>query len=228
MLKVAAARIGVPFETYQSLTSSGLKWCGGCREWHILDDFGRDANRASGIAATCLTSRRVPAREGAPSLVQRREQRALGRSWCRGCEEWLPAVDVTEQGACKPCVNAEYRQRYAANPEPIRQRVYARKRGLEPIPVWWALDRIEAFGGLCAYGCGDPGDTWDHIWPVSRGGQSTTGNLVPASRSCNSSKHARNPWPWVVKGFDAFPQQWGDISALALEHNTDDWFEEVA
>lgn len=39
----------------------------------------------------------------------------------------------------------------------------------------------------CTY-CGGPGGTADHVIPISRGGFHTEGNLVPACRSCNSSK----------------------------------------
>jgi 5-methylcytosine-specific restriction endonuclease McrA len=227
-LKAAATRVGVSFEVYSALVDSGLKWCHGCQDWHLLDDFGNDANRTSGVAARCLPSRRVPARENSPGIAERRTQGALGLAWCRGCKAWLPVSKVTDQGACRPCTNAEDRQRYAANPEPYRARTNARKRGLEPIPTWWAYDRLERFGGLCAYGCGRPADTWDHIWPVSRGGLSTPGNLVPADRSCNSRKKAKDPAPWIDKGAAAFPMEWLDIADLAIQHNTDEWLEGAA
>jgi len=40
---------------------------------------------------------------------------------------------------------------------------------------------------ICFY-CGSKANTVDHVVPLSRGGQHAEGNLVPACRSCNSSK----------------------------------------
>lgn len=45
------------------------------------------------------------------------------------------------------------------------------------------------FNQSCAYcGCPDCKLTMDHVIPVSRGGQNTKDNIVPACRSCNSKK----------------------------------------
>ncbi len=46
------------------------------------------------------------------------------------------------------------------------------------------------FGGRCAY-CGSPNaNTMDHVVPISKGGLHTLLNVVPACKSCNSSKKA--------------------------------------
>jgi len=101
--------------------------------------------------------------------------------------------------------------------------VYARKRALDAIPGWLVEDKRADFDGLCAYGCGRAGTTNDHIWPVSRGGKSRPANIVPACRSCNSRKRDSDPLTWVERGLNAFPSQWEDLIALALEHGTDEW-----
>lgn len=44
----------------------------------------------------------------------------------------------------------------------------------------------------CAY-CGEYGNTVDHIFPYSRGGKNSWGNLVTACRSCNGKKADRTP-----------------------------------
>lgn len=44
----------------------------------------------------------------------------------------------------------------------------------------------------CAY-CGKFGNTVDHIFPASRGGQNTWGNLVTACKRCNGFKRDRTP-----------------------------------
>jgi 5-methylcytosine-specific restriction endonuclease McrA len=61
---------------------------------------------------------------------------------------------------------------------------------------WWS-DRVAK--GICHY-CGGifpPADlTMDHIVPISRGGKSTRGNLVPACKECNNRKKYLLPMEW--------------------------------
>lgn len=62
-----------------------------------------------------------------------------------------------------------------------------------------ALDFVRMqrrYGGLCAY-CGEqPGDTRDHVLPVTRGGSDSIGNILPACAPCNSSKGTRLLAEW--------------------------------
>ena len=61
---------------------------------------------------------------------------------------------------------------------------------------WWK-NRIGR--GLCHY-CGGmfPPDelTMDHIVPITRGGTSTRGNIVPACKECNNKKKYLLPLEW--------------------------------
>lgn len=150
---------------------------------------------ASGRVRTRVYHRK---RTDRPGTQERRRQRALGFAWCRGCEKWLQIADVARQGACQPCLNAEYRERYALDGEAIRRRVYARKRSIEPMPIVGGEYLIEQFEGVCAY-CPDPSSTWDHIIPVAAGGQTVPGNIVPACGSCNSSKCDSEVFEWLVR-----------------------------
>ncbi len=63
---------------------------------------------------------------------------------------------------------------------------------------WW---KRRCAKGVCGY-CGrptPPGDlTMDHIVPVSRGGRSTKGNVVPACKSCNTRKKELLPMEWAA------------------------------
>jgi hypothetical protein len=47
-------------------------------------------------------------------------------------------------------------------------------------------------GSPCHY-CGKPADTWDHVWPKSKGGTGERANLVPACQPCNQAKADREP-----------------------------------
>jgi len=56
----------------------------------------------------------------------------------------------------------------------------------------------EQFEGACAY-CPSPATTWDHVMPVSRGGRTAPGNIVPACHSCNSSKNDSDVFEWLER-----------------------------
>ncbi len=49
--------------------------------------------------------------------------------------------------------------------------------------------------------------TMDHIVPISRGGRSTQGNLVPACKSCNEQKRSLTAVEWqdYLEGFKSRP-----------------------
>jgi len=61
---------------------------------------------------------------------------------------------------------------------------------------WWK-ERIAR--GVCHY-CGNsfpPTElTMDHVVPITRGGRSTRGNLVPACKECNNRKKYLLPMEW--------------------------------
>lgn len=61
---------------------------------------------------------------------------------------------------------------------------------------WW-LNKIQA--GVCYY-CrrkvGRENLTMDHVVPLSRGGRSKKGNIVPACKKCNSKKKYMLPLEW--------------------------------
>lgn len=132
-----------------------------------------------------------------PGTQERRQRFAFGQRWCRGCEAWRPVAAVGKQGVCKKCANAEYRRHYATNPHAIRARNHGRARGVEAIPPEAALV-AEIFDDRCAY-CGGPRETWDHIIPVSKGGVTEPGNIVPACRRCNSSKRDSDLCAWLQR-----------------------------
>ena len=62
--------------------------------------------------------------------------------------------------------------------------------------AWWAR-RIEK--GICRY-CGRhvgrANLTMDHVVPLSRGGRSKKGNIVPACKECNNKKKYLLPIEW--------------------------------
>ena len=64
---------------------------------------------------------------------------------------------------------------------------------------WWQKKISE---GICHY-CGgkfDPKDiTMDHIVPISRGGKSVKGNIVPSCKKCNTNKKYYTPAELILR-----------------------------
>lgn len=99
-----------------------------------------------------------------------------------------------------------YNQKYAKeHPDYFREATHkrnARKKELEASLTVEEWEETKAFfNGECAY-CGKKLDnpTQDHVVPLSAGGGYTAGNIVPACKSCNSSKHT-NEWLSWYRGY---------------------------
>lgn len=78
-----------------------------------------------------------------------------------------------------------------------KQRRHSRQKGLKSTFTHneW-LEAIDAFDGLCAY-CGEDKElTRDHFIPVTSDGEFTVENIIPACRSCNSSKNNTEFFEW--------------------------------
>jgi 5-methylcytosine-specific restriction enzyme A len=62
--------------------------------------------------------------------------------------------------------------------------------------AWW----MRKMGGGACYYCrrkvGRTDLTMDHVVPLSRGGKSTKGNIVPACKECNNKKKYLLPIEW--------------------------------
>ncbi len=61
---------------------------------------------------------------------------------------------------------------------------------------WWAR-KVQP--GRCYYCHGEVGRghlTMDHVVPLSRGGKSKKGNIVPACKECNNKKKSMVPLEW--------------------------------
>lgn len=92
---------------------------------------------------------------------------------------------------------AKTRQWKKQNPAAVSIQRYRRRTNFKNAKAdltaaqWLAIKT--AYRNRCAY-CGMKKSlTQDHIIPVSKGGDHTASNIIPACRSCNSSKGARRP-----------------------------------
>lgn len=61
---------------------------------------------------------------------------------------------------------------------------------------WWEKRIAQGRCHYCGALVGRDALTMDHIVPLSRGGKSTKGNLVPACKACNNKKKYLLPMEW--------------------------------
>jgi len=102
--------------------------------------------------------------------------------------------------------NKERRKAYAAaynkaNPDKANSsamRRYVRKLGApgdHTTDQWLSL--LTSYHGKCVY-CGAKATARDHITPLADGGSNDIENIVPACKSCNSSKRTRPLLVWML------------------------------
>jgi HNH endonuclease len=188
--KVAAKRIGMSFEEYKAKKEAGLKWCTNCKEWHPISDFPKDSSLKMGLSCHCWRSYKN-IKPDRPGTHERREKRKQGLYWCSGCKEWLERDKFGKNinGFCKEHLRQKIRERYHKNPEPAKMWSKKLKELRKPIPKYQREYLIHLFGGKCTY-CGKKPKKlhFDHVIPVSLGGPTKFGNMVPVCQQCNSSK----------------------------------------
>ena len=62
--------------------------------------------------------------------------------------------------------------------------------------AWWSRKVQSGICFYCSSNVGAKNLTMDHIVPLSRGGKSKKGNLVPACKECNNKKKYLLPIEW--------------------------------
>lgn len=58
---------------------------------------------------------------------------------------------------------------------------------------WWQQKTSSGTCHYCGRHVGNNNLTMDHVIPLSRGGRSTKGNLVPCCKKCNTAKQSNLP-----------------------------------
>lgn len=133
--------------------------------------------------------------------LQENKERAneTHRAWQRANPEKVREIEKTKRTRHADRI-AAYMKAYGpkwvkANPEKHRDKArrYRARKLQAPISdltaAQWALLK-EMYNLSCAY-CGERVEvlTQDHVLALSKGGSHTASNVVPACKSCNSSKH---------------------------------------
>lgn len=195
--KIAAKKAGLTVEEYRNLRQSGLKRCTVCKFWHKKNRFGIDKSRCDGLSTKCCQCIMSKCKSG-PGKAERKRMKAAGYAWCKGCKQWLRDCNVS-LGKCRLHHREYERTRYNNDPDYRSERIQhsiSRKRGVDPVPLEGMQRLLEHFRGRCAY-CNNKAESWDHMDPVSLGGMTIPGNIVPCCISCNSSKNNTPLEEWL-------------------------------
>lgn len=109
-------------------------------------------------------------------------------------------VRAYANGLCRKHYDAGRGRRWSDTPEASRLRAKLRRarskgaQGNHTEAEWQAV--LAEFGGGCAY-CPATAETKDHVVPLASGGSHDISNIVPACRSCNSSKQDKKLIVWA-------------------------------
>lgn len=136
-------------------------------------------------------------RDGLIKAQRRAEIAALPERMCVICGEHFQPRRVEAVTCSRPCGRRRDVELNSSNwNHKRRARLNASPDSVGVSPRDWARE-LRRMAGACFY-CGDvsPKLTMDHVVPVSRGGRHALGNVVPACRRCNASKHDDTVMEW--------------------------------
>lgn len=109
-----------------------------------------------------------------------------------------------------------------ANRRGAHMRRMSIKQAVTPLSLSDWENCLGTFNESCSY-CGKKTEdiTQDHFTPVSKGGEYSKGNVVPACRSCNSSKSNNDFFDWYPKQkFYSAVREKKIIKYLGIKENT--------
>lgn len=174
-----------------------MRICQTCEKDLENSAFKRDSRTRDGFSKVCLSCR--AARLGL--TVREYEYRLLINGNGISHSHTVRDQEMTKRWKSihPEDVKKHAKQYLLRNPDYWRFRTNKRKAYLSNTTenIFSEKDRRQLlleFDGCCAY-CGVKPDKleMDHIIPLSRGGQHTKSNIVPACFNCNRSKGARTP-----------------------------------
>lgn len=107
-----ARALGMDLEVYLARLAGGEKWCGACRRWQPVAEFGRDASRGDGLTATCRVARNGHPDHDTPTNRPRGRRYAPGRDGdtkqARQRANHLVAIGILPDPNTVPCVDCRH------------------------------------------------------------------------------------------------------------------------
>ena len=146
-----------------------MKACTRCKAVKDFSAFYKDSRLRSGLASRCKEC-----------------SAELGKEWF--------AKNAERSRETNKLWQMNNREKYRNNEQKRR----ARKRQAGEFVVT-ANEMRSLYGRPCFY-CGSTAQiTVDHVLPIARGGRHSIGNLIPACKPCNMSKHKKTIMEWKVR-----------------------------
>lgn len=178
------------------------KVCSKCKVEQPVSEFSENRNTADGLQYVCKNCTKSYYKQ---YIFANKEQiREKKKQYCAGHKEESREYNKQYRAEHKEYLRKTDSARKKNHPE--AKRVYeqsrrARKAGLARTltPMQWK-SILDAFLGQCAY-CGSVDKTLhqEHFISLYSGGEYTHDNIIPACKSCNSSKNARDFFTWYPK-----------------------------
>src|ERR1700730_7659119 len=173
------------------------KFCPRCRESKDISAFGKNRSRCDGLASYCKECYRPYAKDATARYRQTPKGQAAytARIASGAAAEALRRFQKTPKGrAYHKAWNPERRREISR--EGTRRHWHRRRDLVANLKQTEWQATLTYFDGRCAY-CGALGRMHqDHFIPVTKGGGYTVTNILPACKSCNSSKNDSDPKDW--------------------------------
>lgn len=181
--------------------SQDMCHCSRCEQWLPRDSFGVDSQRRDGRKAWCRQCRRDTRIQH--YIENRTAILARGAAYERRERERVNERKRVWREKNRDRVRAICRRWAGRHPGKVLIK-NARRRGaiiLEHIDPAVVLRQFDHRCGICNELLGDKVD-FDHIVPLSRGGQHVASNVQPAHPRCNKQKLTKTP-PDTLRSNDA-------------------------
>lgn len=175
------------------------KTCFTCKQTKPVSDFNKRASRKDGYDSYCRQCANQKKRQynaEHKELVSEMNR----RSYLKNPQIFKDAAKRWKQGN-RDKAYIQSRQYLAknkglANHYAGRRRAKVRQSGVFQIRAKFLKKLYES---VCIYCGGSEFIEADHVFPISKGGVHSEGNLVPSCRSCNRAKHDDFLMEWRLK-----------------------------
>lgn len=166
-----------------------IKTCSKCQKALAIEHFFRDKRVSDGYKSYC---------KSCDKLYQRTPEALLRAAARKRAYKYRKPTESSQKN--KQISDKKYRQSLKGILTKKKSKIRRRARGgLHTLREAEWLKVLVVFGGVCAY-CGTKNDiSIEHFIPISRGGGTAMGNVIPACLTCNKKKAGRLPEEWCSR-----------------------------